>query len=205
MSRIAIDVVLLPEEKITQLAIETNRRLLGAQAGEIVLGEVTCLPHISLAMGCIEAGRIDAIGTAMADVARDCPIGELTLTGIVTVLNAAGEPNSLFAVAKTRALQTLHERIMMAMEPYMSREVTADMIWGDDEPAPSTPAWVRDYREKAAFAAFFPHITIGYGTVAEPMTFPIRFVARQIALCHLGNHCTCREVLASAAMPFSGR
>ncbi|MDY0355326.1 MAG: hypothetical protein RBR19_05560 [Sedimentisphaerales bacterium] len=204
MNRIAIDVALLPEARIARLAIEVNRKLVGGGKG-IVLDESACLPHISLAMGCMERCQTDSIGKTLTAVARDCVLDELTITGIVTVLNAAGEPNSLFAVAKTRALQTLHERIMMAMEPYMSREVTADMIWGDDEPAPSTPAWVRDYREKAAFAAFFPHITIGYGTVAEPMTFPIRFVARQIALCHLGNHCTCREVLASAAMPFSGR
>jgi len=204
MNRIAIDVALLPEARIARLAIEVNRKLVGGGKG-IVLDESACLPHISLAMGCMERCQTDSIGKTLTAVARDCVLDELTITGIVTVLNAAGEPNSLFAVAKTRALQTLHERIMMAMEPYMSREVTADMIWGDDEPAPSTPAWVRDYREKAAFAAFFPHITIGYGTVAEPMTFPIRFVGRQIALCHLGNHCTCREVLASAAMPFSGR
>ncbi|NLT74984.1 MAG: hypothetical protein GXX98_00540 [Planctomycetes bacterium] len=204
MTQIAIDVALLPEARIARLAIEVNRKLVGGGKG-IVLDESACLPHISLAMGCMERCQTDSIGKTLTAVARDCVLDELTITGIVTVLNAAGEPNSLFAVAKTRALQTLHERIMMAMEPYMSREVTADMIWGDDEPAPSTPAWVRDYREKAAFAAFFPHITIGYGTVAEPMTFPIRFVARQIALCHLGNHCTCREVLASAAMPFSGR
>ncbi len=204
MTQIAIDVALLPEARIARLAIEVNRKLVGGGKG-IVLDESACLPHISLAMGCMERCQTDSIGKTLTAVARDCVLDELTITGIVTVLNAAGEPNSLFAVAKTRALQTLHERIMMAMEPYMSREVTADMIWGDDEPAPSTPAWVRDYREKAAFAAFFPHITIGYGTVAEPMTFPIRFVGRQIALCHLGNHCTCREVLASAAMPFSGR
>jgi len=204
MTQIAIDVALLPEARIARLAIEVNRKLVGGGKG-IVLDESACLPHISLAMGCMERCQTDSIGKTLTAVVRDCVLDELTITGIVTVLNAAGEPNSLFAVAKTRALQTLHERIMMAMEPYMSREVTADMIWGDDEPAPSTPAWVRDYREKAAFAAFFPHITIGYGTVAEPMTFPIRFVARQIALCHLGNHCTCREVLASAAMPFSGR
>jgi len=204
MTQIAIDVALLPEARIARLAIEVNRKLVGGGKG-IVLDESACLPHISLAMGCMERCQTDSIGKTLTAVVRDCVLDELTITGIVTVLNAAGEPNSLFAVAKTRALQTLHERIMMAMEPYMSREVTADMIWGDDEPAPSTLAWVRDYREKAAFAAFFPHITIGYGTVAEPMTFPIRFVGRQIALCHLGNHCTCREVLASAAMPFSGR
>ncbi len=71
------------------------------------------------------------------------------------------------------------------------------MIYGDQDVAASTLAWIRHYREKAAFAAFFPHITIGYGQVQEPMTFPMPFVASQLAVCHLGNHCTCRNVLAT--------
>lgn len=203
MSRIAIDVVLLPETGIARLAIEANRKLVGNDREEIVLDEATCLPHISLAMGCIEAGQIDAISQTLAAVARDCPVEELTITGIVSVLNARNQPNSLFAIAKIRTLQTLHERAMEAMEPYVSRDVTAEMIYGDEEPAESTLTWIRDYRQKAAFAAFFPHITIGYGIVQEPMTFPIRFITPELALCHLGDHCTCREVLAS--VPMSGQ
>jgi hypothetical protein len=105
-------------------------------------------------------------------------------------------------VAKTVALQRLHEQIMEVIEPHVSRDVTAEAIYGDGDVAQSTLAWVRDYREKAAFAAFFPHITIGYGVVMQPMTFPVHFVARQLALCHLGNHCTCRKLLA--CVPMSG-
>lgn len=200
MSQIAIDIVLLPEAKIARLAIETNRKLTGSSGREIVLDETTCLPHISLAMGCIESEQVDAIGRMLGAVAKDCPVGKLTITGVLTVLNARNEPNSLFAVAKTEALQALHERIMETFETHMSCDVTAEMICGDEEAAPSTLAWIRDFRRKAAFAAFFPHITIGYGVVAEPMTFPVDFVAPQLALCHLGNHCTCRKVLASASM-----
>jgi hypothetical protein len=151
-------------------------------------------------MGCVEAGQIDVIGQTLAAVARDCPVEELTISGIVTVLNARNQPNSLFAIAKTRTLQALHERVMDALEPHVSRDATAEMVYGDGQPAESTLAWIRDYRQKAAFAAFFPHITIGYGTVQERMTFPIRFVAPTLALCHLGDHCTCREVLASVPM-----
>lgn len=198
MSRIAIDVVLLPEAEITRLAVEANRRLVGSGRDEIVLDETTCLPHISLAMGVIEAEQVDTVTETLVTSARDCPTGELVLTGVVTVLNAKNEPNSMFAVAKTTALQELHERIMEAIEPYISRDVTAQMIHGDEDVAPSTLAWIRGYRQKAAFGAFFPHITIGYGVVQEAMTFPIRFVAPTLALCHLGNHCTCRKVLASA-------
>ncbi len=60
MNRIAVDVVLLPKERIARLAIEANRRLIGNVADEIVLDETTCLPHLSLAMGAIEASRFSA-------------------------------------------------------------------------------------------------------------------------------------------------
>jgi hypothetical protein len=197
MSRIAVDVVLLPEARITRLAVEANRVLAGTGSSEIVLDETTCLPHISLAMGVIEAGQVDPLAGMLGAVAKDYPTGELVITGVVTVLNARSEPNSLFAVAKTPALQRLHERIMTTVEPYTGPDVTAEMIYGNEEVAPSTLAWIRDFRQKAAFGAFFPHITIGYGVVEEPMTFPVPFVAAKLALCHLGNHCTCRKVLVS--------
>ncbi len=200
MSQIAIDVVLLPEVKITRLAIEINRKLVGSSSSEIVLDEVACLPHISLAMGCIESERVDAVGKTLSATASENPVGELTITGVVTVLNAQGEPNSMFAIAKTQALQTLHERIMEVIEPWVTRDANAEMIHGDEEVAQSTLHWIRNYREKAAFAAFFPHITIGYGRVGEPMTFPMPFAASQLALCHLGNHCTCRKVLAAVSL-----
>lgn len=201
MSRIAVDVVLLPEVRIARLAVQVNRKLIGSGHSEIVLDEAKCLPHISLAMGCMETGQIDEVSKKLETVISDNPVRELTITGIVTVLNARNEPNSLLAIAKTQALQTLHERIMEVMEPYTGRDVTAGMIYGNEEAAASTLAWIRDYREKAAFAAFFPHITIGYGVVQEPMTFPMPFVASQLAVCHLGNHCTCRKVLAAIPLP----
>ena len=48
-----------------------------------------------------------------------------------------------------------------------------------------------------------PHITIGYGELSH-FLFPEEFTASKLALCHLGNHCTCRRVLASFALPGAG-
>ncbi len=48
-----------------------------------------------------------------------------------------------------------------------------------------------------------PHITLGYGQAKPPFSFPVAFAAARLALCHLGNHCTCRKVLASCRL--SGR
>jgi len=79
---------------------------------------------------------------------------------------------------------------------YLGTEAKADMIYGDEEVVESTSLWIRNYREKSSFANFSPHITIGYGVI-ENGPFPVEFAASVLALCHLGNHCTCRKILAS--------
>ena len=58
MSKIAIDVVLLPSEEITDRAVAANRELLKQYPDKIILNKENCLPHISLAMGCIDQTQI---------------------------------------------------------------------------------------------------------------------------------------------------
>jgi 2'-5' RNA ligase len=200
MSRIAVDIVLLPEESVSERTIKANQDLVRRHGRHIVLDRATCLPHVSLAMGCIEIADVEPVGRALETIAGGCPAGDLVITGIATTLNALGQQVSAFVLAQTEALRSLHERVMNEMQSHFSYDVTAQMVHGDEEVAPTTLAWIRNYREKAAFRAFIPHITIGYGMVTEPMTFPIRFAASRLALCHLGNHCTCRKVLASAQL-----
>ncbi len=203
MNRIAIDVVLLPDEAVAALAVRANVELIGRSDSQIPLDQETCLPHISLAMGCIEREAVEPVTERIEAIASACPVGALVITGIVTSLNARGQSVSAFAIAKTGAVQGLHERVMDALQPYLNQDVTEAAIFGDETVAETTLAWIRDYRNKAAFGAFFPHITIGYGTVEQVMSFPIPLGAPRLALCHLGNHCTCRKVLASVPLPKS--
>ncbi|HUS73133.1 MAG TPA: hypothetical protein VMY06_08710, partial [Sedimentisphaerales bacterium] len=96
-------------------------------------------------------------------------------------------------------LQSLHEKVMDKLEPYLSSNVTEDMIYGGEEVAETTLLWIKKYREKVSFENFFPHITIGYGQI-ENHSLPVSFVASELALCHLGNHCTCRKILVSIGL-----
>jgi len=200
MNRIAVDIVLLPDAAVAERAITINAALDQRAGSRIVLDGATCLPHASLAMGCIERTDVAPIENVLRTVAAKRPIGGLTVTGVVTSLNARGESVSVLAVAKTPALQALHERIMAALQAYVTYNVTEAMWHGDEPVATTSLEWIRTFREKAAFGAFFPHITLGYGAVTESMRFPIDFAARALALCHLGNHCTCRKVLAEVIL-----
>ena len=201
MSRKAVDVVLLPDEAMTDRAIEINAELVKKFGNEIVLNKESCLPHISLAMGCIEEADIAPVEKVLEEIVKETSLSDLKIVGIRASGNSKGQTVSVFEVEKMKELQSLHEEVMEKLTPYLSTDVTEDMIYGDQAIAGSTLLWIKNYREKVSFENFFPHITIGYGQI-ENQVPPITFAPSELALCHLGNHCTCRKVLVS--MKFKG-
>lgn len=190
MATKAIDVVLLPDDEMTNKAIEANAELIEKFGAEIVLSKDSCLPHISLAMGCIYESDIPAVTDILNTIAKTNRLTKLKIIGV----RASGD-SSVFEVQKTNDLQSLHETVLNQVGPYLSSDVTEDMIYGG-RAVESTLQWIGDYPEKSSFEKFFPHITIGYGQM-ENISSPIEFTASALALCHLGNHCTCRDVLVS--------
>jgi hypothetical protein len=192
----AIDVVLLPDEAMMDKAIEANRRLVCKHGEKIVLNKQICLPHISLAMGCIEQGDVGTARTVLSVITSKVSLDQLTVTGVRTSTNSLGEEVSVFEVEKIHELQLLHEQVMEGLAPYLTCDVTAQMLYEPSEVGESTLLWIESYREESSFAHFFPHITIGYGRLND-FSCPMRFSVTELALCHLGNHCTCRKVLTS--------
>jgi 2'-5' RNA ligase len=196
MGKIAVDVVLLPSEQIMDRVIEANRELLRQSPDKIVLNKANRLPHVSLAMGCVEETDVAAIGRILRDLAKSHSPGELTIAGIQIGTNASNEKTSLLLLKKTDRLQGLHEAVMRQLASYFSYDVSTEMVLSPPEAEPSTLLWIKNYPQKSSFERFSPHITLGYGqTVNVP--FPSEFFASKLALCHLGNHCTCRRILTS--------
>ncbi len=79
MSRKAVDVVLLPDEAMTDRAIEINAELVERFGDEIVLNKESCLPHISLAMGCIEEADITPVEKVLEEIAKETSLPELKI------------------------------------------------------------------------------------------------------------------------------
>jgi len=199
MAKIAVDVVLLPSEEVTNQAIEANKGLLEQYADRIILDKENCLPHISLAMGCMDERDITNIEKILESIAEKYNPGQLNIIGINTGTNSLGEKVSAFEVKKTERLLSLHKEVMRRMVLYFSYNVVAGMVFSPPMPCESTLLWIKNYPEKSAFKNFFPHITIGYGQV-DDFSFTAEFTASKLALCHMGNHCTCRKVLVAAEL-----
>lgn len=196
MGKKAVDVVLLPDETMTDKAIEANAELVKKFGEKIVLNKENCLPHISLAMGCIDEEDIASVERILQSSAKECSLSDLTVSGVRSSGNSAGEKVTVFEVEKTKELQFLHKTVMERLAPYLSCDVTSDMVCADEEVEESTLLWIKNYQEKSSFDKFFPHITIGYGELSN-FSSPVKFTASRLALCQLGNHCTCRKILVS--------
>ena len=199
MTEMAVDVVLMPDDEMTNIVIGANKKLLEKNPDKIVLGRESCLPHISLAMGCIEQKQLADIGVVLRKIAGEFSIGSLCIVGVHTHTNVVGEKVSALRIENTNLLRSLHEQVMTSMKPYFSYDVTEDMVLSDGEVGESTLLWIKNYPAQSSYEKFFPHITLGYGEILFE-NLPIDFTVTKIALCHLGNHCTCRKVLAAAEL-----
>lgn len=199
MVKIAVDVVLLPSEAMVNQVIEANKSLAKQGADRIILDKQNCLPHISLAMGCIDERHVSHVGKILWSIADKYNPGQLRITGINIGTNSLGEKVSSFEVERTDGLLSLHKQVMQKMTPYFSYDVTAEMVLSPPKASESTLLWIKNYPEKSAFENFSPHITIGYGQL-EDFLFTAEFTASKLALCHLGNHCTCRKILAAVEL-----
>ncbi|MBN2180531.1 MAG: hypothetical protein JW715_01360 [Sedimentisphaerales bacterium] len=197
MAQIAVDVVLLPSNEMMNTAIEANRKLLKQYPDKIILDKKNCLPHISLAMGCIEEKFIADIELLLRNIIEKHSFEPLRIISVQTNVNTSGEKVSVLQIEKTESILLLHEQVMEELSVYFTYNVSSDMILGDEAVGNSTLLWIKNYPKQSSYENFSPHITLGYGEI-ELESFPSGFLVSKLALCHLGNHCTCKKILAAA-------
>jgi hypothetical protein len=198
--RIAADIVLLPSEKIAQEAIRLNRALLESAGGGFALGFNDRLPHVSLAMGCVAGEELPLLEDLLKEIASDFPPVDLLFEGVHVTTNGVGEPVSSMRIAATPALQSLHEAVMRRIALHVAYDATAEAFIGYPDVKPTSVRWVNRYADAAAFERFFPHVTLGVGALDEATPLPARDSTERLALCHLGNYCTCRKVLVETKL-----
>lgn len=199
---IAVDIVLLPPALVTDLAIKINEALISASGdNSIILGRKTCIPHISLSMGCIRSSDIEDLALLTGKIAQEYLPIDLPVKGVATVTTSSGERVSGIDIIKTPALLAMHEEIMNLVNDYAVSEVLPEMVYLDsgEEILNFTLNYIGSFASRSSYDYYSPHITLGYGEVKKPeecVKVPDSFRSFNIALCHLGNHCTCRKVLS---------
>jgi 2'-5' RNA ligase len=185
MSKIAISIALLPPDDIMDMAISINKNY---PDDPIQLNKENCLPHISLCLGVVEEEQLPEIRNIITEITQD--ISPLSLT-----ISQIRDYHSSLELLPDEKLQQLHEGIITRLEPYLSYNASTDMFFTPPAVVEKSLFRVQIYREKSSFASYYPHITLLAGTKLTNQDIQKNFIASRIAICQLGNYCTCRKIL----------
>jgi 2'-5' RNA ligase len=195
MKRLAINIVILPPDSVMDLALKWNAKLRENEPANIVLGKSQYLPHISIAMGCIRADQFAQIESTLQTIAAKHRVLEIHMPQI-RIVNASSDRQIIaFDVNLSEELNSLHETIVKAFRPLLTQDADESAI-NDSPPITSaTLDWINHYIPRQSFDNFWPHITVGFGKPTLEFQ-PVSFQGSRLAICHLGNHCTCKTILA---------
>jgi len=192
MSKLAIDVVLLPSDEMSQRAITISQALADSSGNQnIVLNTTDYRPHISLCMGVISAADLNKVIDVLRNIAETTMPFELVAQKQQSFRIPTGEDLAVIPVEDNPPLLRLHKDILASLKPFTSSDAEPHMFYGS-RINPISCTWVNGYRD----TQFFPHITTGFGTLQPQQTLPAVFTSTRLALFQLGNYCTCRKKLA---------
>ncbi|MBN2733464.1 MAG: hypothetical protein JXQ82_01205 [Methanomicrobiaceae archaeon] len=200
LHKIAIDVVLLPPLNITDTALKINRMLVDLTNDySIVLDKKNCIPHISLAMGAVSVSDIDKLSEELQIAGEKYLPYEAKYKSYAAVKTSENAVVSGIDLIKDEIIINLQDEIKSILLRYNSKEITRDMIYPDDENITDfTLDYSSAYLKNSTGDNFSPHITVGYGNIYDLESIPAipsAFECERIAICHLGNHCTCKKIL----------
>lgn len=101
------------------------------------------------------------------------------------------------SVSNIKELSDIRKAVVGKLKPFLASEVAGEMFYFSGNSSRETTPWFHGFPNAKDF---FPHIATGYGEGIEikaDVKFPIKFRASTLAICHLGDHYTCRKILWS--------
>jgi hypothetical protein len=177
-----------------QESIDINQKLVKESGSSIRLGQESYLPHISLLMGGMDTSIITEVNELLTQIGHSFRPLSLIIKQLRTKYADPDTPITELVIEKNNQLQHLHERIVGKLRPYLNYDITRDMFVPNGNINKFTIQWVSKFITQSSFDNFEPHITLGIGEMtAEDRSTP--FQPASLALCQLGNYCTCAEVI----------
>ncbi|WOF15916.1 hypothetical protein F1737_03995 [Methanoplanus sp. FWC-SCC4] len=196
----AIDIVFLPPENIMDLSISINKTLNSlTKESELILDKKGCLPHISVAMGSIKESDLVSLKDDLKKISDRYLPYFASIEKFAVVMTSANEKVSGIDLNKDNRIIEIQNDIASALLKYHTGNITEEMVYNNNNPVSQfTLEYSSDYLQKSTGENYSPHITLGNGDVSKlnPCPgLPFRFTCNKIAVCHLGNNCTCPKIL----------
>ncbi len=148
------------------------------------------IPHISLLMGVINKDILPEI----TKIIQNCKINKIELE-IEKIYKTQLTGSVALRIKKTKELQELHEYFAEKLKKYFAHKADKTMFYGG-EASERNVKIAENYIKDATYKNFSPHITLGKNINIEDIKIKnSKFNPVGIAVCHIGAHCACREIL----------
>lgn len=193
MPKQAIAIVLLPPSNVMNLCVRLNREAWKKGKASLRFGK-NMVPHICLAVGCIEDQDLSKLKTALNKI-KIRPIKTHTKQISYFDKNQPGsEDNKAYlGVEKTKSLANLQKAVAKIAKPYLFYQAKKEMFFKSHEIKESTIKTVNHYMTKNIGNHYNPHISLKCWNIKAKAS--MGFTANQIAIFQLGAGCRCRKVL----------
>jgi hypothetical protein len=199
-SKIAVDVVLLPPDDVMDKIIAVNEQAATKGLAWGPLKKDDFLPHLSLAMGCVEHDSLETLKSGVEAVASQfVPMtvelfefyyAEMPDDGKMYCLRAKNIPE----------LQKLHENLVNKLQQHFSYDCTKETLFSKSGEYVKEPDYINKFHSSYSFEAFDPHVTLRIKEEVGKDALPITFTANEVAACHAGIMTTCRKKLFTVPM-----
>lgn len=195
MAKIAVDIALLLPKEINDICVDINQKKDSDAYSN--LSKKNNYPHITLAMGVIDEKDLPKIKERLKIISEKFRRLDLEIVELHPEITPEKKVSQIFNIKRTKKLVELHETIMNELFSFLSHDSNEKCFFVDKDEKFSevTTFWVNNYHKKYKHPEnFSPHISLKCrkGEFGKP---PLKFTASTLAICHLGNYCTCRTVL----------
>jgi 2'-5' RNA ligase len=190
MSKIAIDVVLLPPEEIMDLVISINK----SSNQVIPLGKEDYIPHNSLCIAVAEEENVPQIIEILKDISQKFFPIKIEIKDLI--LSGGDRSSDWFKIEKNSELQHLHETVMDRLKKLLVFESSDIKIFYKErgETIEKIPTTFKNNYLNYAYDKYNPHMTLCCKE-SRWNKFPITYTAKRLALFHAGKSTTCRKIL----------
>ena len=191
MNKIAIDIVLIPDDETLNLCKEINKNL----TDEIDFNNTWKTPHISLLMWVMNKEDLKNISQIVSEIGKNnLPVKFEWI--IENRFSKSREMNVPFIkIDDNREIGHISQELQQKVEPLLEyQDVTKDMFFNSDSIHQSSMDWVKGYNTKI-IQERGEHITLGVWDAKGYLWKTYSGFSARIGLYQLSDNCTCEKKL----------
>lgn len=197
----ALNIVLLPDEKTQEKAIELSHKISEEVDTEFILNETTYRPHITIYQGSYPPDNIDLLLEELQRLSAEKSPFPIKMEGF----QVSYETFVFWNTVKTEALQEFHEQILALANPIRKGQIPDSVMKMLPNLPPEEQDMIRNTGSILNKHLFLPHITLS--RIKKPddkdrvlkllsESPPTVFNPEKLTIATLGDHGTISDSIA---------